>query len=137
MVWPRIFFPFGPNEDKQKFFSTLIFNLKNKNKALCNFPHHNRDYIFIEDLTSALKYLIYSNFHGEIDIGSGSLVNTGEAAKKIARDLNSEEFLQLNYSNNLNDDRMNFIAKNSQLYELGWEPKHSFESGIKELVQNI
>lgn len=138
LTWPRIFFPYGPNEDKNKFLSSIINDLKNQKKAICKYPHHNRDYIYIDDLASALATLIGSNFEGEVDIGSGKLTNTGYIAKTIANSLGLNKYLELHDDNqDLDIDFMDISANTKPLNEIGWSPLHSVDMGIKKLIQYI
>lgn len=134
----RLFSPFGPSDDRRRLIANIIVcALKNRDLALTR-PGIVRDYIFVEDVLDA--YLACINkarqFAGEIfNIGSGKQQTIGSVAKRILKITNSKSKLmwgKLDISSLEPKLWQADLTKTRKL--LGWQPKHSFDEGLKETI---
>ncbi|KHJ39123.1 dTDP-glucose 4,6-dehydratase 2 [Pedobacter glucosidilyticus] len=132
---------YGPNDDKTKFITFLLSELKSKKKQI-DFTDATplRDFIFIDDVVSAFATIInkIEEFKGFIDIqlGSGNAMMLKDIIKQVQRITNNLD-KQLNFG--AIPMRPNEIMKScadiTLLRKLGWQPMFSFEQGIIKTIE--
>ena len=136
--WGRIFFPYGPHEDKSKFFSSLIIGLLNNNNVKCNHPHLIRDYIHVSDVANAFVFLLENDFTGPINISSGRAYSLGDLATCIAAKMNKTHLLALGGDDFENSNQtLQIVGDNSLLKSLGWKENYDIDKGIEELINTL
>jgi len=77
LCWPRIFYLYGPGEDRNRFIPQLINSLL-KGEFVCNSPDKIIDLLYVEDVATRLVALIDFAALGVINIGSGVGISLGE-----------------------------------------------------------
>ena len=107
LVWARIFDTYGPYENEKKFCSYVIKSCINQKKITCNNPQLGMDFLHVQDIANAFKFIIDGDFLGTINISSGSTCTLEYISKYITKKFNSEELLELNNSSN---DRRKFFG---------------------------
>lgn len=132
LVWTRIFDTYGPYENEKKFCSYVIKNCINQKKITCNNPQLGMDFLHVQDIANAFKFIIDGDFLGIINISSGSSNTLEYISKYITKKFNSEELLELN---NSSDDRRKFFGNNTTLKNLGWRNKYSIKDGLDDLIK--
>ena len=132
LVWARIFDTYGPYENEKKFCSYVIKNCINQKKITCNNPQLGMDFLHVQDIANAFKFIIDGDFLGTINISSGSTCTLEYISKYITKKFNSEELLELNNSSN---DRRKFFGNNAILKNLGWRNKYSIKDGLDDLIK--
>jgi nucleoside-diphosphate-sugar epimerase len=133
--WGRIFFPYGPNEHKNKFFSSIINSLLKDEIFICKNPLAFRDYIHVSDIANAFIHLIENDFEGSINISSGNAYNLGEITKQIAKKMNLCHLIRY-ATNNQSDaaDSLYIVGNNKLLKSLGWDEYYDIDRGIEEMI---
>jgi UDP-glucose 4-epimerase len=155
----RFFNIYGPNQDSQRLHPALVpYLLKciinNETPILHSDGNQQRDYVFIDDVISLFKILIFHEpLNDTINLSSGSVISV----KEIVNILNSFSDYQLNpiYRNPellwekstklwqgeypFLKDRMRqevekyTVGDNSKAYELlGWKPLIDMKTGLKK-----
>ena len=101
-----------------------------------------RNFIFIDDVCSAIDYIIKRGTFGQIyNIGSDhcyekSVIDvTKLLIKKIKNDDNYEKYIKYIEDRPFNDKR--YLISNDKLKKLGWEQKVTFDEGINKLIKYI
>tara|TARA_Y100001968_G_C19403542_1_gene742372 strand:+ start:563 stop:1414 length:852 start_codon:yes stop_codon:yes gene_type:complete len=134
----RAFNLFGPYQPKNFLISQIISQIKNDKKISVSNLSTKRDYLYIEDLTSAImKSLTYSGKYRIFNIGMGKSYSVEDIIKIIQKSLNSNVKVE-----NKNIPRkmeiLETIADTSLAKrELKWIPKFNFEEGIEELINYL
>lgn len=129
----RLFSTFGPRQSTAYFFPTLILQAIKKNKVELWSEKPTRDFNFVDNTVDAfIKAAEADNAWGPINIGSGREINVGEIARKVASDFGVEiKFLDKDIVG-----PMRLHCNNQRAREvLGWEPKISFEKGLKKTIE--
>ena len=134
---------YGPYQHPEKLIPSSIFNaMEGKNIRIYGNGKQVRDWIFVEDHVKAL-YAVLS--HGRVgesyNIGSSNQINNLQVVNKILA-LIEEEFSENKELENLIEfveDRpghdVRYGMDCTKIKEnLGWEPKESFDSGLKKTV---
>ncbi|MOA25014.1 dTDP-glucose 4,6-dehydratase 2 [compost metagenome] len=94
-----------------------------------------RDWLYVEDHCSAIDLVIHKGRNGEVyNIGGNNERTNVHIVKTILEQLGKPESL-INYvKDRPGHDRRYGIDPTKTMTELGWKPRHSFETGIKETI---
>jgi len=137
----RIFNTFGPRMLKDDMRMIVIFI----NQAIAGLPitvygdgTQTRSLCYVDDTVDGLKAFMFSNLDGEIiNIGSPVEHSVLEYAQYVLQATGSKSKITL--SEKLPEDdplrRRPDISKAKKL--LGWEPKISFEEGLKKMISYV
>lgn len=95
-----------------------------------------RDWLYVEDHCSAIDLVIHEGKNGEVyNIGGNNERTNIHIVKTILEQLGKPESLIKYVEDRLGHDRRYGIDPTKIMNELGWKPKHNFETGIKETIQ--
>ena len=134
-TWARIFYQFGPYENERRLVPSIICNLMDGNHISLTSGSHFRDYLFIEDVASALAAIGNTNLCGEVNIGSGMPVKIREIACLIGNLLGREELLGFGEIQMTENEPMRIVSNNRLLKETAcWTPKYSLNQGLLRTV---
>ena len=125
---------YGLNDDPDKFVPKVISSAKNNDNINLINPNEKRDFIYVDDVSSAVCKLITNrNPRGyfEYSIGTGVHTSIEDLVKLIYKKLGSTGKV---ISKEFNEDNiMSFTHK----YIDGWTPVFDLESGVKKLIDSI
>ena len=96
VVWPRLFFLYGPFENPKRFVSSMITDLLAGRAAECRQGRLQRDYMFAPDAGKALAALLQSDFEGAVNVATGESVELGTIATQISNMLGVPRLLRIN-----------------------------------------
>jgi nucleoside-diphosphate-sugar epimerase len=131
-AWCRLFFPFGPEEHPLRFPTQLLKSLKAGTPLHVNSPRALRDYIYIEDVATALVEVVQSDVHGIINVGTG----IGTAISGIVATAAEILGVHPNVTEGELDDPLDcMVADVSRLESLGWRSTYSIRSGLHALAR--
>ncbi len=139
-IYFRITNSFGPREQyktpQKNALNYLIYrSFKQKKVTIYNQGKFFRDVIFITDVISALKTILYKGKSGELYwISSGKktwFYNLGKYLKKLT---NATIIYENPPSYTTKVDVGNFVADNSKLRSLGWDLQTSLKDGIEQTL---
>lgn len=95
-----------------------------------------RDWLYVEDHCSAIDLVIHQGVLGEVyNIGGNNERTNVHIVKTILQELGKPESLITYVQDRPGHDRRYGIDPTKIMTELGWKPKHTFETGIKETIQ--
>lgn len=95
-----------------------------------------RDWLYVEDHCSAIDLVIHQGRNGEVyNIGGNNERTNVHIVKTILEQLGKPESLIKYVEDRPGHDRRYGIDPTKTMSELGWKPKHTFETGIKETIQ--
>lgn len=130
LSWARIFYPYGPGEHPQRLISSLIRGFAENKPARIQAPEAVRDYIHVEDVSSALLLLAEQKVHGTVNVGTGHGIRLGDLESMIARLMGiSFQSAPSLFSRSAADS---VVADIGRMKALGWTPRHGHvESGLQ------
>jgi UDP-glucuronate decarboxylase len=96
-AWPRLFFLYGPYENKKRLFPDVIDSLLKNEPATIQNGAIFRDYMYVKDACRVLNELIFDEFNGAINICSGIPIQLSEIGKTIEEIMHSENLLRIHY----------------------------------------
>ena len=135
-AWARIFYPYGVGEHPRRLSSIIAKSLMEDREVVLNTPASVKDYIYIDDVASALLAIAERGYNGPVNVGSG----TGSEVRAIAATL-----AQLVGKSHLvrepdvaSPDEYPFVvADTSVLRGLGWRPDVSLRDGLQKLIEAL
>ncbi|MFD1179390.1 dTDP-glucose 4,6-dehydratase [Paenibacillus puldeungensis] len=128
---------YGPYQFPEKLIPLMI------SKALTDEPLpvygdglNIRDWLYVEDHCSAIDLVIHQGRNGEVyNIGGNNERTNLHIVRTILAELGKPESLIKHVEDRPGHDRRYGIDPTKTMTELGWKPKHSFETGIEETIR--
>ena len=129
---------YGPYQFPEKLIPLFVTNLmENKKVPLYGDGLNVRDWLYVEDHCDAIFTVLNKGKFGEVyNIGGNNEMTNRQITEIVLREMNKpwDEFV--NYvTDRPGHDRRYAIDACKIKRELGWEPKHRFESAIKTTIQ--
>ncbi|MEK3789512.1 dTDP-glucose 4,6-dehydratase [Paenibacillus sp. FSL K6-1230] len=128
---------YGPYQFPEKLIPLMISRALNDQQLPVYGDGLNiRDWLYVEDHCSAIDLVIHNGKLGEVyNIGGNNERTNVHIVKTILAELGKPESLISYVEDRPGHDRRYGIDPNKTMNELGWKPKHNFETGIKETIQ--
>jgi nucleoside-diphosphate-sugar epimerase len=137
-AWARIFFTYGPYENTNKLFSSVLSKIINNEIAETTDGLQFRDFMHCNDIARALVDLIESDIQGPINIGSGIKISIKEILELIGKITNKYNLIKIGAKESRLNEPKSILAKTNRLKkELGFRPEYRLDYGIKELKDSI
>lgn len=132
---------YGPGDDLTKFTSNIIHQmLSNVSEIPLTQGQQKRDFIFIDDVVSALVTIIQKatffdvNFY-EYEVGLGQAVSIREFVLLVRELCGNDEselkFGRLPYREN---EQFEVVANIENLKTLGWTPRYTLREGLQKTI---
>lgn len=134
--WARVFYPYGPGEDPARLCSVAIRRLRLGLPVENRAPHRISDYIFIEDLATALVLLVESGHQGTINLGTGHGVSVEQIVRAIATELGVPPLIDVPAAARGKPLEC-VVADATRLRALGWRPQVSIAEGVTRLIEHL
>lgn len=131
---------YGPGDSLDKFTTKIIHDCY-KNKAIIDLTKGNqmRDFIYIDDVTSAFRAIVKNlekfKESKSIDVGSGKVVSIKEFVKKVHLLTKSQSQLNFGALTYRNEEPMLSCANLELLEKMGWSPRYSLVEGILKTIK--
>lgn len=134
--WGRVFYPYGPGEHPERLCSVLIRRLLRQEKIVLKTPDSMKDYIYIDDLASALLAVTESDYHGAVNLGTGEGSSVGKIADILAERLGGKDLVE-RAEPPAEDPLAYVVADIHRLRGLGWMQKQKPRDGLAKLVLSL
>ena len=128
---------YGPYQFPEKLIPLMISNaLEDKKLPIYGDGKNIRDWLHVYDHCQAIDLVLHEGKLGEVyNIGGHNERQNIQIVKLILEALGKDESLIEFVADRLGHDRRYAIDADKIRNELGWEPRYSFETGIKETIQ--
>ncbi|WP_338540773.1 dTDP-glucose 4,6-dehydratase [Paenibacillus tundrae] len=128
---------YGPFQFPEKLIPLIISRaLNDETVPIYGDGLNIRDWLYVEDHCSAIDLVIHSGRVGEVyNIGGNNERTNLYIVETILEQLGKPTSLIQYVQDRLGHDRRYGIDPTKLATELGWRPKHHFETGIKETIQ--
>lgn len=134
-AWGRLFFLYGPYEDRQRLVASVIVSLLQGKTALCSHGEQIRDFLYTPDAGDALAALLDSEASGAVNIASGEPVAVRDVIEEIARQLHSPELVKLGSRPAPETEPARLVADVVRLREeVEWTPRYDLRQGLAETI---
>jgi dTDP-glucose 4,6-dehydratase len=128
---------YGPYQFPEKFIPLIIINaLSGKRLPVYGDGLNVRDWLHVEDHCSAIETILKKGETGEVyNIGGKNEWKNIDIVMEILKHLDKPASLIDHVTDRLGHDRRYAIDARKIARELGWEPKHRFENGLKATIK--
>ncbi len=138
----RIFNVYGPEQDKRLVIPRFIENgLKGEPLCVYGDGEHQRDFVYIDDVTQAIECGLAKVGGAEIvNVSSGKGMSIGDLARSIVQATGNHSEIRFLA---LPDERTSFevvrcVGSSEKLTRMtGWVPSTSFEQGLRMTVESL
>lgn len=131
--WPRIFQPYGPNQDPKRIIPHSTARLLQGQKVLISNPNTVLDWISSRDVASAISFSIWSDIQNEFDIGTAVPISIYDTLQILTNLLDTDSDLLTVSSTNDSDKNSKrlVVSESSSIFARGWKPADSIISGLE------
>lgn len=133
--WPRIFYPYGPNQDPQRLIPQLIKAYRERSDFILDDISSVYDWISTRDVASAISWLINHDLPTELDIGSGIGFTNPQVQEAIEKRFARSGFVGSHPKSGVAKEFF-VVDKKSPLFDSGWRPSDTIQSGIDWLLNS-
>lgn len=128
---------YGPYQFPEKLIPLIISRaLTDQSLPVYGDGLNIRDWLYVEDHCSAIDLVIHQGKTGEVyNIGGNNERTNLQMVKTILQELHKPESLITYVQDRLGHDRRYGIDPAKITRELGWKPKHNYETGIKATIE--
>jgi nucleoside-diphosphate-sugar epimerase len=131
--WGRVFYAYGPNQRSDSLIPHIINSIKKKVEFDLRTPMSFRDYIYIDDVSSAIIKICEKGKHKIYNIGTGVPTLNYSILEKIC----NLKKKKINYSKVLRKQNIaeGFWADISNLNKIGWFPKYDISKALLKMLK--
>ncbi|MEW6040818.1 MAG: dTDP-glucose 4,6-dehydratase [Elusimicrobiota bacterium] len=128
---------FGPNQYPEKLIPLFVTNaLQNIPLPLYGDGKNVRDWLYVMDNCEAIHLILTDAIPGEIyNVGGSNEITNIEITQKILSILGKSENLIKKVKDRPGHDRRYSLDCAKIKSTLGWKPKHTFESALKDTIE--
>lgn len=134
LVWPRVFFLYGPHEHPKRLVSSVIGALLNGAEAPCSHGKQIRDYMHVADVAAGLVATLDSDLEGAVNVSSGEALTLREIVLTVGRLMARPELVKLGALPARANDLPMVVGANSRLAGLGFLPRFDLEAGLADTI---
>jgi nucleoside-diphosphate-sugar epimerase len=135
LVWARIFFPYGPGENKNKLIPIVIRALETGEHVKCSHGQQYRDYIHIYDVASALFHLAKTrNISGVFNIASGVPTKIETLIEHCLETFSNPKLPRFGALELPANDPMMIVGDIRKLQQSGWKPSIALVHGLRDYI---
>ncbi len=136
VVWPRIFYSYGPYEDPRRLVPSIVLAVLHGQPAKATGGEQIRDYLHVEDIASAIWTVARTGLTGAVNIASGISVSVGDVIRQIAELMGRPDLVRLGALPYRKGEPMVIRADASLLRErVGWHPQFDLRSGLRRTIE--
>ena len=133
--WGRIFYVFGHGEKSSRLTAAIIDSLKNDKEFNIGAPENYLDYMYTKDIASAFVAFLESSYEGSVNICTGKGILLKDYGLKIQELIGKQNLIKFN---NSKSPALKVVGDNTILRTvIGFNPKYTVESGLREVIKEI
>ena len=134
----RIFSVYGPASPPHHVITKIIKNLINKEKIKLGNLFPKRDFIYIQDVVSAIEILVKkTNGFNIYNIGTGNSSSISDLIEILSKITNKNAEIETDISKIRKNEVKEIRSDISKMIKLGWKPKYDLNKGLKLTVKQI
>ena len=136
LTWSRVFYPYGPNQDKRRLIPNLITSLDTGVKITLEDTSSIYDWITARDVASAISWVIQNNLPVEIDVGTSIGYKNIDLLRTLEELLHLKSYLHPSKANQMEFNEVFVMDKGSSLLKSGWAPQDTLITGLEWMISN-
>ena len=136
-TWFRIFYAYGEGEHQDRLSVSIVRKLASDQAVELRTPDSVNDYLYVDDVASAMLCAIEKSLEGPVNVGSGTGIKIIDFARQAARVLNVSPDLIQKASPATHDPFPTTVADIAKLRGIGWTPGATLEEGLRKLISSV
>src|SRR6266404_457078 len=133
--WGRVFYPYGPREHPSRLSSSIMQKLARNETIVLKTPNSTKDYIYIDDLASALVTVLEKKFHGTVNLGTGIGISVRQIAQTVGELMEKPNLVE--EVKPAETDPLGYVVADAlRLHGLGWRPQFDLHRGLQTLLES-
>ncbi len=135
VAWARLFYLYGPFEDRRRLVSSVITSLLDGRAARCTAGTQVRDFLHVDDVAGALVAVLDAQLTGNVNVGSGQPVTVRDVVTRLGALTGRSDLVELG-AIPMNPADPPFVCANVQRLtrEVGWGPSNTLDGGLADAV---
>ena len=134
-AWPRLFYLYGPGEDPNRLVPSVTLALLRGEVARCTEGKQLRDFLYVDDVASAICAVTASDCQGAINIGSGEPVSVRTIVELIGKALGRGDQIAFGALSSDSGDPPLLVADVRRLqHDVGWCPSWPLHEAVARSV---
>lgn len=136
--WLRLFFVYGPGQRSQSLIPYIIGSVKSNQSPAIQTPNARNDFIFVEDVASAVADVIDQRPGGVVyNVGSGQPTSVETVIRSVYEQFGTSVDEEI-FRGQSNESRDNFWGDISRInVDTGWKPKYDIAAGIRATIESL
>lgn len=135
LVWPRLFYMYGPHENASRLVPDLIANLLAGQRVPLTEGHQVRDFLHVADAASGIVAAALSDLEGAVNVCSGSGIQVRDLATQLGTALGRSDLLGFGERvPNLQDPPAVVGDPDRLRSATGWRPALTMGEGLQQTV---
>ncbi|HLI59505.1 MAG TPA: NAD(P)-dependent oxidoreductase [Solirubrobacteraceae bacterium] len=135
LAWGRIFFVFGPHEDRARLGGSVASALVSGEPALCSHGEQVRDFIYAPELAAAFVALLGSEVQGAVNMASGRPLRIRDLVEALGRAAGRPDLIRLG-ARPAGSEPTRLTADVTRLREeVGWAPGLDLKDAAHETIR--
>jgi nucleoside-diphosphate-sugar epimerase len=134
VAWARIFYPYGPFEDRRRAVPALILSLLAECRFAASTGDQVRDYIYGADVADAFVTLIDHRASGAYNVASGVPITIRQLMQTIGERLGRRHLIDFGAAAARAWEPRFIAGDTARLRSLGWTPQHDLDRGLDETI---
>ncbi len=135
MAWGRIFFLYGPHEQRGRLVPDIINNLLQGKPARSTLGRQLRDFMHVRDVARAFVDVLESDWTGAVNIASGDTVTIAEVVRKLGEITGRSDLLKIGVIPASPSDPECLSADVHILKDvIGYKPEYDLTGGLENTV---
>ena len=130
-TWARVFYPYGPHQDRKRLSPYLIRSFQNGEPIVLADTSSIHDWITTRDIASAISWAVNNELPPEIDVGTSFGFTNLELLVTLEKLIQTSNQLPTLVMHNLGQSEVFVVGKNSPLFTSGWSPTDSLITGLE------
>lgn len=136
LAWARLFYLYGPGEDRRRLVPSVVLSLLEGRPARTTPGNQLRDFLHVDDVADALVAIGMSDTTGAVNVGTGHPVTVREIVEMLGRISGRPDLVEVGALPYAPGDPMVVTADSRRLTEeCGFTPQRSLEDGLTETVR--
>jgi nucleoside-diphosphate-sugar epimerase len=134
-AWARLGFTFGPREAPGRLVSDVARGLVVGEDVECTSGEQERDFLYVEDMASAIASLLESDVRGAVNVASGSVVRVREIVARLSAIIGGSGRPLLGARQSDPGGAQVLRIDTTRLNgEVGWRPDFTLDEGLRSTV---
>ena len=135
-VWPRLFYQYGPFEDRRRLVPYVIETLLRGEPVNVTKGLQVRDFLHVADVAAAVVEVASSDLRGAVNVGSGQPVTVRQMVEAIESILGKPGLVKFGGRPENPTDPPFVSANNAKLVQgTGWSPRFDLGSGLEHTIE--